>query len=278
MKAISKAGRGDYFFIDAAENIPKIVSKAIHGLIDVTGTNSLLKIRGKNGLIIKKIVGHEDVDLTNGYQFGDLHADNLKQILVQAEISPINSGETEVINYELSFLNNDKIFKIQGSANIEFTEDDSKLKEQNIEVLIAIKLQESAKINHEIVTLIDDGNIEEAIFKKSKIIEELQELESKDTSGMIKKTITKSLIALEDLKKKKNLNLVKKEFDDIAYKEECLSVCGYNSGNDSEDEELKQDFNNLISPRSTDLEELDYSSQQTPSEIVSDFSPHSPTE
>jgi len=54
MRGLAKHGNGEYFFIDAANSIPKIVSKAIHGLMDVTAINTSIKIRGHDGLLVKK--------------------------------------------------------------------------------------------------------------------------------------------------------------------------------------------------------------------------------
>jgi len=104
MKGISESGLGDYFFIDSGKNIPGFVSKAIHGLMSIIGTNSCLKVRGKNGVIVKKYLTANKVDMLEGYCFGDLNSGNLKQIIVEIEVSPTKEEKTIGVTYELSFI------------------------------------------------------------------------------------------------------------------------------------------------------------------------------
>ena len=44
MSGIAKNGEGEYYFIAAASDIPVTMSKAIHGLLDLYGTNAQLLV------------------------------------------------------------------------------------------------------------------------------------------------------------------------------------------------------------------------------------------
>ncbi len=49
MKGIAEVGAGDYFFIESAESINRLVGKAMRGFNSVFGVNTKLIVQGENG-------------------------------------------------------------------------------------------------------------------------------------------------------------------------------------------------------------------------------------
>jgi len=63
-------------------------SKEMHSFMSVIGTNGVLKVRGKNDVTVQRFITTDYVDLVEGYKFGDLSSGNIKQFLVELEVSP----------------------------------------------------------------------------------------------------------------------------------------------------------------------------------------------
>jgi len=103
MKGIAENGNSYYFYIERSDQIEKFVSAALGALLGTIGKNAVLKIIGKNGGIVKKIYGFEN--LVEGARIGDIKQNNLKNILVALEVTPTASkDEEEVLQYELVYL------------------------------------------------------------------------------------------------------------------------------------------------------------------------------
>jgi Ca-activated chloride channel homolog len=147
MRKVSVSGQGDYYFLDTDKSIPANVSKAIHGLMSLTGSGSCIKIRGKNGVMVKRFVTSDHVDLTEGYKFGDLHSNNLKQVLIEIEVSPSKEEKVIGLTYELSYLSDEnKQCSVKGTHEFDFTEDESKVKKDEDKVMISLLCSESEEI------------------------------------------------------------------------------------------------------------------------------------
>lgn len=125
MTAIAARGKGSYYFLGTMESIPRLVSKSVHSLLRLAGTEATMQIQGINGAIVSKVYDIRDEDqdtdrcnsevsssnkILGDVDLGDLHVDNTKQILVEFEIAPTTSmqGEkpppTQMLNYSLSYL------------------------------------------------------------------------------------------------------------------------------------------------------------------------------
>jgi len=256
MRGISQHGRGKYCFIDSAENIPKYVSKAIHGLMGVIGTNVNLKVRGEGDGLVKK-VGKVD-DLIKGVDLADLMHDNRKQILVQVEVSPKKEASSQnIMNYELSYIpavkenttEQPKPIKLIGVLAINFTKDEKQLQQENFEVLIAVEIQEAAIKDKEISDLIGAHKVEQAVQLKTTLIDRLKMLEPKDQTGHISKMLKNAEKALQEMKsEKRDIKKLQKDIGYQAYQEEQDDDDAFNSGTDSDEGGYSEDEQAPSSP------------------------------
>ena len=103
MTGIAEAGRGEYCFLKNAQVIPGLVSKSVHGLLSLVGTDARIVFRGLNGAVVTKIYGHDEDaaaggggggenPMLDGVPLGDLHASNVRQILVELELAPASGS------------------------------------------------------------------------------------------------------------------------------------------------------------------------------------------
>jgi len=95
MRGIATSGQGRYQFLGNAQDIPKLVSKSIHDLMDLYASEATLELRGGDHTIVSKIYGgHEDDEGSHGggvpgaLFLGDVHSDNLRVVLAELEVSP----------------------------------------------------------------------------------------------------------------------------------------------------------------------------------------------
>ena len=90
----------------------------------------------------------------SGAIIGDIKQNNLKNILVEVDVSPTSHlQEEEILWYELSFLprKGSEVTKVTGTVSLMNTEDDSLVLKQNVEAVIALTIQQSADFDTEII-------------------------------------------------------------------------------------------------------------------------------
>jgi len=186
MKGLAEYGCGAYFFIEGSSAIPQFTSFALKGLFKLVGTDALLAIRGKNGGIVKKIYGHED--LLKPYKLDDLVQDNERKVICDLDVTP-NAlvDEENVLHYELSYrLANaidDARVKIEGTVRMEYLDRVEDLVRNN-EVFVQVVIQQTAGIDKELVALIDRGNVSETLALQEKQIGLFRSILELDEGGI----------------------------------------------------------------------------------------------
>ncbi|CAF5073145.1 unnamed protein product, partial [Rotaria sp. Silwood1] len=104
MKGIADTGGAKFFFLESAQVIQSLVTKALMSVFNVCGSQARLIIRGKNGAIVTKIWGHDNI--IEGANLGDLHSNNLRSVLCDFNVSGTANGDgsdTETLAYELRY-------------------------------------------------------------------------------------------------------------------------------------------------------------------------------
>jgi len=237
MKGIAKNGAGEYFFIDSAEAIPKVVSKAIHGLMDITAANATLRFRGSGGVVVTKVYGFETADLLQPLLVGDLLSDNVRKILVEVEVSC--SGPTQPsVTYELNYqpdATKDGICTVKGEIKLISTSDENLIQRSNDEVVVALKIKEAGQADISVANLIGKNKIPEAVSIKREMLKELQSIEHLDATGTVTKLITKGEEALKQLESNQDRKAAAKNFHNLGYMQEEDDDHGYTSAADSDE-------------------------------------------
>ncbi|CAF3516223.1 unnamed protein product, partial [Adineta steineri] len=161
MKGIAEAGRGQFFFLESADVIVSLITKALQSVFDVCGTQAQLTIRGRNNAIVTKIWGHENIAF--GANLGDLHVDNLRVILCDFTVSGTMSDgtEIEVLDYQLKYQRPDDIDEepmiFSGTLSITFVHDASLAEQIDPKIQTLHAVQMAAEMDDRIAQLITDG-------------------------------------------------------------------------------------------------------------------------
>lgn len=237
MRGIAEHGQGKYFFIDTAQNIPKYVSKAIHGLMDTVAVNGTLMVKGVNGAELIKL--SKTNDITKGVFMPTIVGNDTQRILAQVQIPSKSEGKepVEIIKYSFTFTEkNPEVTKtIKGVVSIRYTKTSSLLKKENSEVLVALAMQEAAVKDREVAALLSTGDLAAAKTKKEETMTLLRSVVEKDTKGHIKKMIEygeQDLVSIQ----KKDTKKAKKSVEYHEYKGTQYSDDGFDSGNDSDED------------------------------------------
>lgn len=177
MRRIAEEGRGRYAFLATAQDIPKLVSKAVHELLDLYASDAVLEVRGQAHTIVSRIygAGTDDVDITadnsNDHcsvaaplatpgliSLGDLHHDNIRQVLAELEVAPPGNTEGNMafsaVEWVLTFQREGSPAQFSGQVELHPTRDRSLLGEEVIAVQTAFAIQRSADLDLRVAGLL----------------------------------------------------------------------------------------------------------------------------
>merc|ERR1740123_1948445 len=163
MRGIASSGQGRYQFLGKTEDIPKLVSKSVHDLLDLYASEATLDIRGGERTIVSKVYGghdHEDADggqTSNGtglMHLGDIHSDNLRVVLVELEVSPsggLQQGtEFTAVEWVLTCQRNGCPVRLSGEVGLQTTRDRAALREEAPVVHVAFAVRRATDLEREV--------------------------------------------------------------------------------------------------------------------------------
>ncbi|CAF0951816.1 unnamed protein product [Rotaria sp. Silwood1] len=182
MKGIADAGGSRFYFLSSPEMIEFLVTKALVCVFGVCASRARLIVRGKNGAVVTKIWGHEDI--VAGASLGDLHSDNLRSVLCEFTTSGSANTEVEVLTYELRYNQpndlNGAPTAIKNTLSLKFVEDESLIMHLDPRVKTMYATQIVADMDKKIAQLVNDGHRKEAIVLVDEQIALLKDVEQFD--------------------------------------------------------------------------------------------------
>ncbi len=185
MKGIADAGGARFFFLETAEVIEPLVTKALISVFGVIGSQTRLIVRGMNGAVVTKIWGHENT--AAGASLGDLHSNNLRSVLCEFTTSGTANSDgkdVETLTYELRYAQpND----LQGEPKViknilalKFVDDEALIADIDSRVRTMHATQTSADLDLKISELVKSGKRDEAIEIVNQQIQLLKDVERYD--------------------------------------------------------------------------------------------------
>lgn len=195
MKGIADTGGAKFFFLESAQVIETLITRALKSVFNVCGSQSRLIVRGKNGAIVTKIWGHENI--VAGANLGDLHSDNLRSVLCDFTIAGTaneNGNEVESLAYELRYNQPNDLtgepLVIKGTLSLKFIEDESlaTLVDPRVKTMYAIQM--AADMDSRIAELVKQRKTQDAIdllAQQMVLLKGVEELD--DEKGMIRALI-----------------------------------------------------------------------------------------
>lgn len=234
MTQIADRGKGEYYFLESAKTIAKHVSKSVHGLMNVVGTEAKLKVRGLGGATVTKIFGQDNASLVRGTDLGDLHADNVRQVLIELDVLPeAGSG----VEFSLEYcVEKGPPCVLKGRCVLDVVEDEEMIKMSN-GVLVATAIQKNAEMIRRVETLINTDK-QAAINLQKEANALLTPVLTLDVSGQVQKVLDRCEKALKRLEEgKESAEVIRRQYAYEGRLQRKMSFCAYDSGEDSDDVE-----------------------------------------
>ncbi|CAF2671354.1 unnamed protein product [Rotaria sp. Silwood2] len=185
MKGIADAGGSRFVFLESAQVIESLVTKVLVSVFGACGSAARLIVRGKNGAVITKIWGHENI--VAGASLGELYFGNRRSVLCEFTTSGTavaGENEIETLVYELRYTQpNDPTGEptvIKNTLSLKFVDDESLVMEIDPRVKIMCATQTAADMDKKIAELVKDGKRKEAMDLVTEKIALLKDVEQFD--------------------------------------------------------------------------------------------------
>jgi len=270
MTGIATRGKGDYAFLETPESIAPLVSKSVHSLLLLAGSEATLQVAGVNGAVLSKVY-HEDEDdsedaptgtLLGGVAIGDLHAENVKSILVELEVAPpgaLGAGGAPpapqaVCEVVLAYAKPAgggapggaaERVTVRATLVMAFTSDRDALGEENGEVAAAHMVQMAAALDNDVMDLVSRGQVEEAITMKERNLDTMTTLVAQlehdpahmdgSSARMLSRCVQRQRGTVENMRRNKDSRTVSMDMRSEQRIQRRMSMCAYASGCDSDD-------------------------------------------
>jgi hypothetical protein len=185
MRGIADAGKGKYTYLATAQDIPKLVSKSVHGLVDLFASEATIDLRGLHHTTVSRIYGADDDLEHQGHNdsaimtpgllvLGDLHRGSARRVLVELEVAApggVPDGTSfEAAEWIISFQRQGAQAQFSGKVILKVTSSRSSLEEECTAVRAAFTIQKAADLDLEISQhLAHDDRIRAAEAKSRQI-------------------------------------------------------------------------------------------------------------
>eukprot|EP01084_Bolivina_argentea_P061995 113341_1 len=192
MTSIAETAHGDFFFINSADSISKVIEIARKDAANIVATEAVLSVQTVdnadvevtlNNLFERGRLDKTDARINqfNEIAINDLRAGGAKYVLVELMVNPKNNDGVEprsigVLEWKLSFnpkhevLVKDMTQSISGKVDIEVTGEDNAIlgtdDNKKEEVIVLWEMNEMVELDKQIVDDIADGNVEGAQRKR----------------------------------------------------------------------------------------------------------------
>eukprot|EP01102_Stenamoeba_stenopodia_P007154 TRINITY_DN1998_c0_g2_i2.p1 TRINITY_DN1998_c0_g2~~TRINITY_DN1998_c0_g2_i2.p1 ORF type:complete len:423 (-),score=118.09 TRINITY_DN1998_c0_g2_i2:60-1328(-) len=224
MKTISECGGAEFFFLKSSDVIEGLVLKALKSVFEVCASAATLTVRGRNGAIVTKIWGHDDV--VKGALLGDLHFKNTRKVICEFTVPGSLSGSVEVLDYELRCTVNEKEFTLKDHLTMKFTTDAKLTETKNAKVEVFYVVQEAASIDEEIANFVRRNQTKDAIaLQEKQIIKLKQVLSLDDSNGMVKNLLNMAEEALKKLQREGSSAETVQHYSHQTYMKRRGSMC-----------------------------------------------------
>eukprot|EP00929_Paragymnodinium_shiwhaense_P058400 TRINITY_DN29242_c0_g1_i1.p1 TRINITY_DN29242_c0_g1~~TRINITY_DN29242_c0_g1_i1.p1 ORF type:complete len:550 (+),score=95.39 TRINITY_DN29242_c0_g1_i1:96-1745(+) len=165
MRGIASAGQGRYQFLGTAQDIPKLVSKSIHDLIDIYASEAVLDLRGCEHTVVSRVYGGGDDDgeaygastIPGLLRLGDIHSDNLRLVLVELEVAPPGGGAIDApdsqfcaAEWVLTCQRRGAPVSLSGNVQLQATRDRADLGPLSPMVQIAFAMRQATDLEREV--------------------------------------------------------------------------------------------------------------------------------
>jgi Ca-activated chloride channel family protein len=258
MRKIAEDGKGRYAYLATAEDIPKLVSKSIHDLLDIYASDAVLDIRGESFSTVTRIYGAESDEVETGdplnptgatpgvLHLGDLHYSNQRRVLFELDVAPPGSASEsfDAAEWTISLQRNGTSAQYSGRVSISPTRDRAALGTEAVPVAAAFAIQRSAELDRQVALHLANGARDKAREVKEQQISllqatlrQVQEASDTNEADVLERVLERAQRVaeqLQDLREEDNSDIVRRHC--VQEMELCraMSVAGFRSGCDSD--------------------------------------------
>lgn len=257
MRGIAASGQGRYQFLATAQDIPKLVSKSVHDLIDIYASDAVLDLRGGEHTIVTRVYGCHDEEDGDRAQtapgllhLGDIHSDNLRVVLADLEVAPPGNAEHglafDAVEWVLTCQSKGMPVHFSGQVQLRSTRDRGDLGDEAPTVQMAFAVRRATDLEREVAEQLSRRNRQRARDIKAQQIALLEEAlqagqRQESSQGGVSKELELLFIVLErarhvavrleDAEEDEELMARQcwQDRDDLS----CASVCGLRERADS---------------------------------------------
>lgn len=172
MRGIAEVGKGRYTYLESGPEIPKLVSKSVHHLLALYGSEAMLEVRGLTHTVVSQIYGADEDEEAEStalpgaaHILGDLHYGNKRTVLLELEVAPQGNAAQETFEaaeWTLSFQQEGAQAQFRGVLSLETTRESAMLGQENVRVSSAFAVRRAADLDAEIANSLSLSNVEHA--------------------------------------------------------------------------------------------------------------------
>lgn len=195
MRGIAEAGQGRYKFLATARDIPKMVSKSVHDLLDLYASEVTLDLRGGQFATVMRVYGGDDEedgvagDAPGLMHLGDLHNSNERLVLAELEVGPAgNTAEGTAFTaaeWTITGQRNGATMQFSGEVKLQATRDRNSLGPEAPIVHTVFAIRRAADMDLEVADLLGRRDRQRARELKSRqlaLLREALEVAQRDTA------------------------------------------------------------------------------------------------
>jgi len=170
MRGIAESGKGRYTYLATARDIPKLVSKSVHGLLDLYASEALLDVRGGLHSTVSRLYGADEQDDAGDgapaapglLSLGDLHHGSERRILVELEVAPPGGSSDgpafAAAEWTITFQRRGATAQFSGRVELKVTTSRAALGEEAATVRATFAIQRAADLDLEVSQHLAQGD------------------------------------------------------------------------------------------------------------------------
>jgi len=259
MKGIAEAGKGKYAYLATAQDIPKLVSKSVHNLLDLYASEASLDIVGGTHTCVSRIFRADEDEAGWGgasrpapglLMLGDLHHGSERMALMELDVAPpgdaMEGVEFTAAKWTLTLQRGGAPAQISGRLELRTTHSRSTLGEETMAVQAAFAIQRAADIEVEVTEHLasrDRVRAQEAKSRQMSLLQGALQVAQRDAPGSSEVEILARVFEraqrvadqIEDDEDDDNLSLIRRHCVQETVHNRAMSVADWHSGCDSDD-------------------------------------------
>ena len=248
MSSIARCGKGNYFFIDHALQIPELVTKAYNGFTNLVAENLVFHARGINDTVLNELSGC--TDLMVGKHYNLLREYGFYQFLAKCTVSSSIPndftiiGGMPILQWKLTFDDLEQGKKeMTGTVDISVTDDLITDKMGAPAVIVYQTMLKCGEINEQAVKALRAGNRNKVIVKKKQVIAEYTRVLELDEYGFVAELLKREHDAISQIEKQ---GITQRTSKIATYATIAAPGSKYERLSYEEDEEDDQDISYII--------------------------------